>query len=507
MKKYLSDLKSSIVVALVALPLCLGIALASNAPLYSGLIAGIIGGIIVGILSGSPLSVSGPAAGLAVIVATSIHELGAFDVFLVSTFLAGGLQIIFALLKGSVISYLFPSSVIRGMLTSIGLILILKQFTHLLGLDKDAFSYHEITLLFTGQMLNELLSSLHGGVMILSASSIFLYYSWTWLGKKYPNFLFEYLSAPLLVVLYGLFMNNILYSENFKIAGEHLLNLNLSGGFASLQEMLKFPQWDAIWRREVWHVAATLAIIATLESLLSVDAADKLSQHRMTSQRNKELLAQGGGNILSGLLGGLPLTAVIVRTSANIHSGAQTRLSTILHGLWLVVFIVFIPTYLSLIPLASLSVILLTTGLKLASLDIFKKEIEKGWERAVPFFTTILCVFLFDLLVGIFMGLLVGLSWQIYRFNKSTVSLTQDQNLYLLKFEKDTTFLAKPKLSSLFSRIPRDSQVTISCADGISIDDDIIEVIEQFMEKSKSLGIDVSIKKSNLSNMNIFRGA
>ncbi len=507
MKNISADIKSSIVVSLVALPLCLGISLASGAPLYSGLIAGIIGGILVGILSGSPLSVSGPAAGLAVIVATSIHELGSFDIFLVAVFLSGGLQIVFALFKGSVISYLFPSSVIRGMLASIGLVLILKQCTHLLGFDNDVFSYHEISLLFTGTMLQELVDSLHWGILFLSTSSIAIYYGWSWLGKKYPMFFFDYISAPLLTVLYGLIVNESLNSTPWMITGEHLLNLKLSGGFSSLQEMITFPQWNAIFRRDVWHVAATLAIIATLESLLSVDAADKLSEHRMISHRNKELLAQGSGNILSGILGGLPLTAVIVRTSANIHAGAQTRISTVLHGMWLVIFVVFIPEYLSMIPLASLSVILLATGLKLASIDVFKQEIKKGWERSIPFFTTIICVFLFDLLVGIFMGLLVGLCWQIYRFNQSTMSLTQDDNLFLLKFEKDTTFLSKLKLSSLLAKIPRDSQLTISSADGVSVDDDIAELLDQFVEKSKRYGIEVSIKKSHLTRTHFFKGA
>lgn len=506
MKIILSDLKSSIVVALVALPLCLGIALASSAPLYSGLLAGIIGGIIVGLASGSPLSVSGPAAGLAVIVATSIHELGSFDVFLVSVFLSGCLQLVFALFKGSLISYLFPSSVIRGMLASIGLILVFKQFTHLLGFDKDVFSYHEISLFMSGTLLKELLVSLHSGIISLSIMSITLYYSWGWIAKKYSNPVFDFISAPLLVVLFGLVTNTFFFSSSYVISGEHLLNLDLPGGFSSLTTMMQFPNWDAIFRRDVWHVAATLAIIASLESLLSVDAADKLSQHRMVSNRDKELMAQGAGNILSGCIGGLPLTAVIVRSSANINAGAQSRTSTIMHGAWLVFFVVFIPQYLSMIPLASLSVILLATGLKLASVDIIKQEIKNGWERAVPFFTTILCVFIFDLLVGIFMGLIVGLSWQIYRFNKGTISLTQNEDLFLLKFEKDTTFLTKPKLNNLLASIPAKSMLTISIADGVSLDDDIIELLNQYIERSEKLDIDVTVKKSNLSNVHFFKG-
>ena len=288
------------------------------------------------------------------------------------------------------------------MLVSIGLILVFKQFTHLVGVDKDAFSYHEITLFFSLGFLTEFVSSFHVGVLLLSITSILLFYTWSWLGKKYPHAIFEYLSAPLLIVFYGIFLNNFIFTGDLMIAGDHLLNLNLTGGINSLKDMIRFPDWDAITRRDVWQVAVTLAIIATLESLLSVDAADKLSQHRMISKRNKELFAQGSGNLLSGLLGGLPLTAVIVRTSANINAGAQSRISTILHGLWLVFFIVIIPSYLSLIPLASLSVILLATGLKLANAKIFQDEFKRGFGKSLPFFITIISVFLFDLLVGIF---------------------------------------------------------------------------------------------------------
>lgn len=506
MKKFLPDFKSSLIVALVALPLCLGIALASNAPIYSGLVAGIIGGVIVGIFSGSPLSVSGPAAGLAVIVASAITELGSFEVFLVSVFLAGCLQVIFAFFKGSVISYLFPGSVIRGMLVSIGLILVLKQITHLLGIDQDAFSYHEIDLYFSWQKIQELINSIHPGVVLLSLSSILFYYFWTWLVKKYPNPYFEFLSAPLLVVIAGLVVNNFIFTGGYVIGADHLLDINLAGGFSSLQAMLTTPAWDTFFQGNVWQIAVTLAIIASLESLLSVDAADKMSNDRMNSNRDRELMAQGAGNMLCGLFGGLPVTAVIVRSSANIHAGANTRLSTILHGIWLVLFIVAIPHILSMLPLASLSVVLFATGMKLASPAIFKQEIKRGFERAIPFFTTIVCVFAFDLLVGIFMGLLVGISWQIYRFNKGTVSITQDDNFYLIKFEKDATFMIKPKLNRLLSEVQENSNLTIACSDGVRIDDDVAELLYQFVERSKQLNINVDVKKSNLSKSKFFQG-
>jgi MFS superfamily sulfate permease-like transporter len=416
------------------------------------------------------------------------------------------MQILFALFKGSVISYLFPGSVVRGMLVSIGLILILKQITHLLGIDKDAFSYHEIDLFFTLDMVKEIIASIHPGVAILSASSLIIFYTWTWLTKKYPNPVFDFISAPLLVVIAGVFINNFVFTKSFIIADNHLLDINLAGGFAALEAMFIFPAWDSIFHRNVWQVAVTLAIIASLESLLSVDAADKLSNHRMNSNRDKELLAQGAGNIISGVLGGLPLTAVIVRTSANIHSGAQTRLSTIFHGFWLILFIVAIPKILSLLPLASLSVILFATGFKLASVDIFKQEIKRGFERAIPFFTTILFVFLFDLLVGIFVGLLVGITWQVYRFNKGTVSLTQDDNYFLLKFEKDATFMIKPKINRLLGSIPENSNLTIACSDGVNIDDDVIELLTQYRDRSKQLRVDVTVKKSNLSKNKFFKG-
>lgn len=495
------DWKSGIAVFLVALPLCLGIALASGAPLIAGLVAGIVGGIIVTMLSGSELSVSGPAAGLTIIVANAIISLGSFQGFLVAVIFAGMIQVILGVLKLGKIGSFFPSSVIRGMLVAIGIVIILKQIPHAIGDDLDFIGEFEFTQTSDGKnSFSEIVSAfstLKPGAFIIAFIGLLLLFSWPWFIQKI-KFLAA-IPASLGVVLIGILMN-----EQFKIylpsmylgySTEHMVNLpsfNTIGEFAG---NLLQPDWTYLYNPAIYTIALTLAIVASLETLLCLEAIDSLDPLKRISSADKELVAQGIGNMASGLLGGLPLTSVIVRSSTNVYSGGKTRMSSLIHGILLLIAVLFLPLYLNKIPLACLASVLLYTGYKLAHPKEFKKIFAEGWKQWIPFMVTILAVVCIDLLWGIFIGTLVGLIFVILTNYESVFSVFNNGNEVLIKFQKDVTFLHKLALKETFRKIPQGSEVYIDASKVHFIDHDIKLLISEFMSTAKERGIEVDFKQ------------
>jgi MFS superfamily sulfate permease-like transporter len=501
------DLSASIVVFLVALPLCLGVALASGAPLFSGIIAGIIGGVVTGLLSGSQLSVSGPAAGLTVIVASAISTLPNYQYFLVSVVLSGFLQIIFGLLKAGIIGNFFPNSVIKGMLSAIGIILILKQLPHALGYDNDVEGDEEFIQSDGHNTFSEffdLFENLTLGCIIISLCTAIVLILWDtkWIKSSFlkitPGALIAVLSGTLLSYFYNHF------DTTLKLESKHLVNLPISNSFSSFTSNFMLPDFtNGLQSSKVWITAITISIVASLESLLSIEATDKLDPQKRITPLNRELFAQGAGNILSGSIGGIPITAVIVRSSANILGGAQTKLSAILHGLLLLISVMFIPALLNSIPLATLAVILIFTGYKLAKPSIFKEIYKKGWDSFIPFIVTIVAILFSDLLKGIAIGMFVGIIF-VFRSNiKLAILVTTDQNNYLLRFIKDVTFFNKSFIRNFLRNIPKGSTVIIDMRKPVFVDDDIKEVIEEFKITAETQNIKLEILEDvNHNNFN-----
>ncbi len=499
------DLQSSLVVFLVALPLCLGIALASGAPMSSGLVAGIIGGIVVGALSGSPISVSGPAAGLTVIVASSLQSLGSFDLFMTAVFLSGLFQILFSFCRGGVIGDYFPSSVIRGMLAAIGLILILKQFPHAVGYDADYMgdeSFQEAGGENTFTRLLTTLQMIHWGAIIISLSSFFIIYGWDKMAARGIKF-FQLIPGALIAVVSSVFLTLFFRTNvDFHLRSDQLVSLPLTG----LNEFKFFlPSFSSLLSAKVFIVGFTIALVGSLESLLSVDAADKLDEEGRITDKNRELLAQGIGNSLSGLCGGLPVTAVIVRTSANSNAGAKTRLSAILHSVWLLLAVVLIPLYLNFIPLAALATILILVGYKLTKPKIIKEMYQRGWENFLPFISTIVAILLTDLLTGIAIGMVIGFFFVIKTNLHKAVVMVQDDTMYLIRFHKDVSFLQKASLQKMLRSLPEGSSVLIDGTNSVFVDNDIVDVLEEFVKRAPANGIRVTLKKSSLAICPLFK--
>lgn len=502
MKKYFEsfghDLSSSIVVLLVALPLCLGIALASGAPLFSGIIAGIVGGIVVGILSGSHLSVSGPAAGLTVIVSAAIIKLGAFDIFLLAVVLAGCIQILLGMIKAGFLGDFVPNSVIKGMLAAIGIILILKQFPHLIGYDisamgEETFEDGNKENTFTG--IYHAFLSLNMSALTIGITSMLILMGWeNKFIKKIP--VIHLIPGPLLVVIAGVLINQTFFKldEGIALTEKHLVNLPISEGLASFGSLLTFPRFEAIVNQDVWIAAVTLAIVASLETLLGIEAVDKLDPYKRVTPTNRELNAQGVGNIISGLVGGLPLTSVIVRSSANVNSGAKTKLSAILHGVLMFFCVLYLPEYLNKIPLASLAAILIFTGYKLAKWSLIREYYQKGWDQFVPFIVTIIAILLTDLLKGIAIGILIGLFYMVRSNFRSAILIIEDNNRFLFRFKKDVSFLNKSFLKRKLEMLPHGAHILVDASKADFIDRDIIEVINEFSMHASLKEINIEVK-------------
>ncbi len=495
-----ADAPASIVVFLVALPLCLGVALGSNAPLFSGIIAGMAGGIIVGLLSGSSLSVSGPAAGLTAVVATAIGKMPAYEAFLISVVIAGALQIIFGFLKAGIIGDYVPNSVIRGMLAAIGIILILKQLPHFVGYDKDFSGDEAFIQIDKNNTFSEIIYSLNylsPASIAIGIFSIIILVLWDkpfFKSKK----LFQWVPAPLIAVAFAIGVNEFLLgsASKFSIDKDHMVALPVASDLKSFGSFFTFPSWEHLGNSQVWITGVTIALVASLETLLSLEAVDKLDPYNRSSPTNRELKAQGVGNLVSGLLGGLPVTSVIVRSSANVNAGANSKLSTILHGLLIFLSVLLIPALLNKIPLSALAAILIVTGYKLVKPSIFKDFYKKGWDQLIPFLITIIAILLSDLLIGIVIGIGVGLFFLIRSNFKSAVMVVHDDNKYLVRFRKDVSFLNKPIVKEKLESVPEESYVLIDMTRADFIDKDIIDVINEFLQHAHLNNIKVEIKKS-----------
>lgn len=505
MKKYfqhaVSDLSASIVVFLVALPLCLGIALGSGAPLFSGLIAGFVGGIVVGLLSGSHLSVSGPAAGLTAIVVMGITKLQFYEAFLLAVVIGGCIQLILGFVKAGIVGDYIPNSVIKGMLAAIGLILILKQFPHLVGYDKDfegdqSFSQSDKENTFSG--IYSAIEYITPTALIIGGISLFLIFIWERKFIKHNNVLNK-VPGPLVVVVIGTLINEYFKAQNpaYALEAKHLVVLPIAEDINSFFSFFTFPDIRYLNNPDVWITGLTIAIVASLETLLGIEAVDKLDPLKRVTPPNRELKAQGIGNMLSGLIGGIPITSVVVRSSANVSSGAKTKVSTILHGILLLTSVMFIPTVLNLIPLSALAAVLIFTGYKLAKVSLFKEFYKKGWDQFMPFVITVLAILLTDLLIGIIIGIFVGLFFMVRSNFRSSVLIVNDHNNFLIRFRKDVSFLNKPIIKKKLEDVPKDAFVLIDATRADFIDKDVIEEINNFLCHAHLKNIRVEIKRSN----------
>ena len=495
------DIPASIVVFLVALPLCLGIALASGAPLFSGIIAGMVGGIVVAWASGSQLSVSGPAAGLTVIIFNAIDKLGGFQHLLFAVVLAGFFQLALGFLRAGIIGAYFPAAVIKGMLAAIGLILILKQVPHAVGYDTDYEGDESFIQPDSHDTFSELFYALQAfspGAIVVSLVAIGIMLTWETPWFK-QNRVFSLIPGPLLAVLWGIGFNLFSRSHlpDFTIAEEHLVKLPVIDGVQGILGQLSFPDFSQWANPDLWVIAGTLAIVASLETLLSLEAVDKLDPLKRIAPTNRELKAQGLGNLVSGFLGGLPITAVIVRGSANVSAGGRTKVSSFLHGILLILSVIFIAEYLNLIPLACLASILLLTGYKLAKPQLFKEMYRKGSSQIVPFVVTIFAILFTDLLVGMAIGMAFGLYYVIRTNFHAAITLTQSNKHYLLRLHKDVSFLNKALLRSYLARIEENGYLIIDGSRIQFIDQDILETIEDFVAAAEDSGVTVEFRHLN----------
>ncbi len=481
----LRDLRAGVVVFLVALPLCLGIALASGAELFTGLLAGIIGGVVVGLISGSHTSVSGPAAGLTAVVADQITHLGSFQTFLLALAIGGVIQIVAGALRAGFLAAFFPTSVIRGLLAAIGIILILKQIPHLVGHDADpegdmAFRQpdHENTF----SELAEMVTDLHPGAALIGLLSLAILIFWDQFKslKKSP------IPAPLVVVVLGVAMATLLRSVGgpWEIGASHLVQVPIAGSLMGITNFLQAPDFAQWSNPEVYVAAVTIALVASLETLLNLEAVDRIDPQRRQSPASRELVAQGVGNLTAGLIGGIPVTSVIVRSSVNIGAGAESKLSAVFHGFLLLGSIVLIPTWLNAIPLSCLAAILLVTGIKLASPKLFRQMWDEGRYQFWPFLITVVAIVMTDLLIGIMIGLVVTLSFILHSNFRRPLRQIREKHVggEVLRIElaNQVSFLNKAKLESVLNEIPAGGHVLIDARNTFYIDPDVLGLIREF---------------------------
>jgi MFS superfamily sulfate permease-like transporter len=482
-----TDIPAGLVVFLIALPLCLGISLASGAPLFSGIIAGIVGGIVVGLISGAKINVSGPAASVALIVLTAIQSLGSFEIVLSATIIAGVFQIILGYIRAGTIAYFFPSSMIKGILASIGLILIINQIPHafgyrgegLFGGMEDGF----VNGIFS--VINSIVDYISLGATIITLVSLAIIFAWDQPALKRHAF-FRFVPSALVAVLVSIGIN-LLYDAYFPelaLAQNHLVQLPAADGIAEFFSFFTFPDFSQITNPELYTVALSIAFIASLESLLSTEAGDKLDPYKRKTSTNRELKAQGIGNIVSGFIGGLPVTAVIVRTSANVSAGGRTPLSTITHGTIMLICVMAIPRILNMIPLASLSAVLFVVGYRLTSFTLYRNMYRAGKRQFVPFFVTVLAVMFTDLITGIMIGGAVSV-FVILRDNYRTPFFLDKESHHEgekveLVLSEEVTFLNKASMMLTLDHVARNSEVVIDATRSVNIDDDVLEIIEEY---------------------------
>lgn len=490
------DLPAGLSVFLVALPLCLGIALASGAPLYAGLLSGIIGGVVVSLVSGSALAVSGPAAGLTTLVAASIISSGDYRIFLLSIIVAGAFQLLLGLLKLGVIANYFPSAVIKGMLASIGIMLIAKQIPLALGYDQPDFWTSGLPNIFSSQNILQHFDNFNkdisrGAIVISTISMLTLIVLQQPFAKK-----LKVLPAPLLVVIIGI-IGNILFT---KAVGDYaFMPTQLVAIPSNIFASISFPDFSKFFYSfEIWKDGLIIGLLATLETLLCIEAVDKLDKRNRITPVNRELIAQGIGNMLCGLLGAIPLTAVVVRGAANVDAGGRTKLSAFTHGLFLLLAVLLIPFLLNKIPYASLAAILMITGFNLTKPKLFRNMWSLGWKQFLPFILTIIVILATDLLIGVSIGLLLSIYFIVQNNFKAEYKITKtkhhDIETYYIKLNSNVTFLNKVKLRKALDEIPEYSVLTIDGSESHFIDYDILEIISEYHNKAHEKHIELHLK-------------
>lgn len=487
-----------LVVFLVALPLCLGIALASGAPPLSGVISGIIGGIVIGFISNSNISVSGPAAGLTAIVLTAITDLGAFELFLCAGIIAGILQLVLGFIRAGSISNYFPNNVIEGMLAGIGIIIVLKQIPHALGFDKD---YEGNESLFSGGVnfgyFNELFLAIHPGAIVITVVSMAILLAWDHVPvlKK-----IKMLPGALVAVITGILLNEAFKSTGSALAigSEHLVTLPVPQSLSDFKNLITLPDFNGFLNPKVWISGATIAIVASIETLLCIEASDRLDTKRRITDTNLELKAQGIGNLVSSFIGGLPMTSVVVRSSANANAGATTKASAIIHGILLLLCVISIPFILNLIPFATLAAVLILVGYKLAKPATFKHFWHNGKYQFIPFLATVLAVVFTDLLKGVGIGLLISIVYilqgnmkRAYYLSRETLNNTVE---FTIKLAEEVSFLNKAAIKKTLKNVKSGSKVTIDAKSTSYIATDVLEMIQDFANvRAKEENIQVEL--------------
>ncbi|MEQ8908218.1 MAG: SulP family inorganic anion transporter [Vicingaceae bacterium] len=507
-KNLKQDLPASIVVFFVALPLCLGIALASGAPLFSGLIAGIVGGIVVGSLSGSSLGVSGPAAGLAVIVLNAIQDLGGYETFLLAVMIGGLIQIILGIVRAGIIGYYFPSAVIKGMLSGIGIIIVLKQIPHAFGYDAD----YEGDLDFmqpdgenTFSELVNMLDYISPPAILVASVALFILIIWEQVLMKKGK-IFTIIQGPIVAVVFGIVYQLLTskFAPEWAIEQGHLVSVPVADDMSSFFGQFTLPDFSQLGKPEIYIVGITIAVVASLETLLSVEATDKLDPSKRVTPTNRELLAQGTGNMVSGLIGGLPVTQVIVRSSANIQSNGKTKMSAIIHGFLLLISVILIPTVLNYIPLAVLASVLFVVGFKLAKPSLFKKMYSLGPKQFLPFVITIIGIVFTDLLIGIGLGVGVAMFVILLENFQNSFFLHKKESdnggrKIRMKLSEEVSFLNKASIQQELNKIEPGTEVEIDMSDSIRVHYDVLEIIGNFSKTTaKERNIKVEVKRGKI---------
>ncbi len=508
------NISSSLVVFLVALPLCMGVAMASGASVIQGIMAGVLGGIVVGAMSGSHVSVSGPAAGLIVIVEGAYKDLSTlgpenvYAIFGLIVMLAGVFQLIIGILKWGVIADFIPVSVVKGMLAAIGIMMILKQIPHLVGYDKVAFGDEEFIQKDGHNTLSELFyafQKVSPTAILIGILGLIIQFTWELPAIK-KNKVFQWFPAPLIVVVMGVLVNQSIIrfgDSSWAIKAKHMVNVPILGdgsilsSIQGLGSQFYSPNWNSIGEFMVWKLAFIIALIASIETLLSLEAGDKIDPLKRVSPPNKELIAQGIGNMFAGLIGALPITAVIVRTSANVNAGATNKYSSIFHGLWLLIFVLFAPHLINLIPLSALAAILTFVGYKLAKPSLLKEQKARGMDALIPFLGTILAILFTDLLIGIAIGLVLGYYFVLKSNFHKTFSMVSSGNNQLLRFHNQVTFMNKSVLRKELVQIPTGSSIILDFSNSTFIDNDITDILNDFVDQASNKGIQVQCKFHN----------
>ena len=493
------DITSGLVVFLVALPLCLGVALASGAPLFSGVLAGIVGGILVGLLSGSQTSVSGPAAGLTAVVAAQILSLGSFPAFLLAVVLAGLIRIGLGLVRAGFLAAFFPTSVIKGLLAAIGVILILKQIPHVLGHDPDPegeMAFQQLDNETTFSELVRMIGDIHPGAAAIGLLSIVILFVW----GKWKPLKRSPVPAPLIVVLLGVGVSLLFrqFGGAWVIGPSHLVQVPVADSLAGFFGFLQLPDFSQWANPAVYVAAATIAVVASLETLVNLQAVDKLDPQQRTSPPSRELLAQGIGNVTAGLIGGLPITSVIVRSSVNINAGGKTKLAAVIHGGFLLVSVAFLPMWLNAIPLSCLAAILLVTGVKLVSPALVTQMWNEGRYQFVPFALTVGAIVLTDLLIGVLIGLAVSIAFILNSNMRRPIRRFVEKHLggdvLHIELANQVSFLNRAALSKVLDEVPRGGDVLLDAQSTDYIDPDVLGLIRDFKEQTgPARGVEVSL--------------